>query len=81
MNHSAQKWGNSLACRLPKALAAQAQIEEGTPLSLRVEGEEIIISKARPRRRVDGDALIARITPENRHEAVEFGGPVGNEVI
>lgn len=80
MNQTAQKWGNSLACRLPKALAAQAHIEEGTPLSMRVEGEEIIISKARPRR-IDADELIARITPGNRHEAVEFGVPVGNEVI
>lgn len=75
----AQKWGNSLACRLPKALAAQAGIEEGTPLSVSVEGERIIIARAK--KPVDADELIARITPENRHDAVEFGAPVGNEAI
>jgi antitoxin MazE len=77
----AQKWGNSLAFRLPKSLAAQAGIEEGTPISLRVEGERIIISRAALAEPIDADELIARITPENRHEAVEFGAPVGNEVI
>ncbi len=77
----AQKWGNSLALRLPKSVAAQAGIEEGTPVSLSVEGQNIVISRAEPPYQVDVDELIARITPENRHKAVEFGAPVGNEVI
>jgi len=77
----AQKWGNSLALRLPKSVAAQAGIEEGTPVSLSVEGQNIVISRAEPSYQVDADELISRITPENRHKAVEFGAPVGNEVI
>ena len=28
----------------------------------------------------DLDALLARVTPENRHELVDWGPPVGNEV-
>ncbi|MDQ3707609.1 MAG: helix-turn-helix domain-containing protein [Chloroflexota bacterium] len=28
----------------------------------------------------DLDAMLARVTPENRHELVDWGAPVGNEV-
>lgn len=81
MPQTIQKWGNSLACRLPKAVAEQANFAEDTPVTIRVEGEQIIISKARVRRRIDADELISRITPDNLHAPVEFGAPVGNEAI
>ena len=33
-----QKWGNSLAVRIPKPLAEDAEVQEGTVLNLAVSG-------------------------------------------
>ena len=79
MNVQAQKWGNSLAVRIPKAFAAQTDIREGTALEIRVEGAGIVMRKAQ--KRLNIEELIAQITPENLHEPVDWGAPVGKEEI
>ena len=79
MNVQAQKWGNSLAVRIPKAFAAQTDIREGTALEIRVEGDGIVMRKAQ--KRLNIEELIAQITPENLHEPVDWGAPVGKEEI
>ncbi len=73
------KWGNSLAVRIPKTLAEEAEFKEGDLLVLEVEfGGSLAIRAAHPPPTLD--ELVARITPENRHEAMDWHGPVGNEI-
>ena len=79
MKIQAQKWGNSWAVRIPKAFAEHIHIQDDAGLEINLEGERLVISRARGR--IDDEELIARITPENLHEPVEFGAPVGNEAI
>lgn len=38
------RWGNSLAIRIPKAVADQIQVEEGTPVSISISGDSIVIT-------------------------------------
>ncbi|MGH9510556.1 MAG: AbrB/MazE/SpoVT family DNA-binding domain-containing protein [Terriglobales bacterium] len=72
------KWGNSQAVRLPKPILEQARIKEGDQLVISVEGEKIALEKASPATTLA--FLVSKITPENRHDAQEWGKPVGKEV-
>jgi antitoxin MazE len=79
MGTSIARWGNSLAVRLPKAVAEKAGLSEGDPIDVKVSGTGDIVLR-RTRRRYTLDELVAGITPENRHEEIDFGPPVGKEV-
>jgi antitoxin MazE len=71
------RWGNSLAVRIPKALAEQTRIEEGSEVELSVVDGMLTI---RPRALIYRlDELLAQITPENRHDEVDWGEPRGKE--
>lgn len=78
MRAKAQKWGNSLAVRIPKAIAQQAGVHEEDELDIDVEAE---IIRLRPRRRQPALAdLLERITPANVHGETDFGPPRGREI-
>ena len=47
-------------------------------VDVRVEGNRMIIEPVRPP--IDLDAMLATITPENSHELIDWGPPVGKEV-
>lgn len=73
-----QKWGNSLAVRIPKPLAEETGIREGSMVDITREDGTLLI---RPVREVEYslDELVDRITEENRHGEVETGEPAGKE--
>lgn len=79
MKTNVQKWGNSLGVRLPRALADQAQIREGSVVEIEEADGMITIRSVAPREYAL-DELVSGITEENRHEEVETGEPTGNEV-
>jgi antitoxin MazE len=77
MRAKAQKWGNSLAVRIPKSIAQQAGVNEEDELDIDVEAEVI---RLRPRRRQPGLAeLLERVTPANLHSEADFGPAQGRE--
>jgi antitoxin MazE len=71
------KWGNSLALRLPQAIAADACLREGTAVELTVEGNILVVRAARPRYRLE--ELLDGYQPEHRHGEGDWGPPVGKE--
>jgi len=73
-----QRWGNSLAVRIPKAFASQARLSVDGAVDISLDGNKLII-KAAPRRSPVLADLLARITPENIHEEIDFGPAVGKE--
>lgn len=75
MLNQVQKWGNSLGIRIPKAIAVQAGIEEGTMIEFHIEGEQIIIKRKQKKL----NDLLSQITPENVHKEVSTGDSVGDE--
>ena len=75
-----QRWGNSLALRVPKPLAAELGLQPGSEVRITVEAGRLVVAPERPRRTALAE-LLARCTPENRPETVEFGPPVGREMI
>ena len=79
MQTKVQKWGNSLAVRIPKPFVKEAHLAYGTSVDLTVDDGRIIINpRAVPEYRLDD--LLKGVTPRNRHAEVTTGEAVGREV-
>lgn len=77
MNISIGKWGNSLAIRIPNALAKSLGIQEGSEVSAELEGGALVL---RPEPvRANLAELVNQITRENRHEEQAWGSSQGRE--
>lgn len=72
------KWGNSLAVRIPRAIAKQASLSEGDCVELALGSDGGIVMRP-TRRRHELPELVSGITPKNRHRATEWGRPQGGE--
>ncbi len=74
-----QKWGNSLALRIPKAFARDAQLENDSFVEINiVEGQIIITPVVAPSWTLE--ELLAGINKKNIHHEVDTGSAIGNEV-
>ncbi len=74
-----QKWGNSLALRLPKTLATEADLHLDSAVKITVRDHTLIIEPVREKKAYDLDALLAGVTPGNLHGETDFGSPAGRE--
>ena len=74
-----QKWGNSLALRIPKPFAIDAHLENDSLVEISIENGKIIIT---PVTVPDWtlDELLAGINKDNLHTEVDTGSAVGNEI-
>jgi antitoxin MazE len=72
------KWGNSLAIRIPLALARQVSLNEGDSVALTLDGDGGIILRP-SRKKYELSALVAGITRKNRHRETDWGHPQGEE--
>ena len=75
---TAQKWGNSLAVRIPRTVAQDIQLKAGSLVALTVrDGLLLVQPQAKPAYRLS--QLLKGIHRKNLHREVDAGGPVGNE--
>ena len=79
MTATIQKWGNSLALRIPLAVAKQIHVKEGDPVTLKVSSAGLTVKPSPKRPNLDD--LLAQVTPENLHSATDWGADVGREVL
>lgn len=80
MGVQVKKWGNSAAIRIPSAIMAAAALNVGQEVEVREEGGRLIIEPVlKPVYTLD--ELLAGMKPETFHEIVDFGAPVGNEML
>ena len=79
MKTRVQKWGNSLALRIPKSFANEIglQRESSVEVSLN-EGRLIVTPVSKPKPTLK--QLLAKISKDNLHREVDTGTAVGNEV-
>jgi antitoxin MazE len=74
-----QKWGNSLALRIPKSFAADARLENNSLVEIAlVDGQIVIKPVIKPKWTLE--QLLAGVNAENIHQETDTGSPVGNEV-
>jgi antitoxin MazE len=73
-----QKWGNSLALRIPKSFATESFIEQGSTVDVSVQAGQLIVTPIR-KKKYTLDELLAGVTEENRHGEIDTGASVGHE--
>jgi antitoxin MazE len=74
-----QKWGNSLGLRIPKSVADEMGVGEGSEVDLSVQSKRLIVRRARkPKLRLDD--LMRDVSSHNLHEGIDTGSPVGKEI-
>ena len=78
MRSRIQKWGNSLALRIPKSFATEGGLQRETPVEVSLVDRKLVITPvAKPRFTLK--QLLAKVTKENLHHEVNTGPAVGNE--
>jgi len=78
MRTKVQKWGNSLALRIPKAFAQSAQLENNSVVEISLEEGRIVIKPVLPQR-LSLDQLLSGVTSDNIHREIDTGIAVGDE--
>ena len=78
MKLKVQKWGNSLALRIPKALAIEANVASGSTVEMSLTNGELKIKPIEDQE-YTLEGLLSGITPENIYEEVSTGIPQGKE--
>lgn len=73
-----QKWGNSLALRIPKAFAFLSRIKQDGYVNLSLENDKIIVEPIEDKK-YSLEELISGIKKSNLHDAIDFGEKVGAE--
>jgi antitoxin MazE len=73
-----QKWGNSLAVRIPKSFAVEVGLEQNAAVEITMDDGKLILKPllASPLSLAD---LISQITEQNLHGEVDTGFIQGNE--
>jgi antitoxin MazE len=78
MHTTVQKWGNSLAVRIPKPFVKETRIASGSEVDLTVDnGRIIIVPQVDPEYTLDD--LLQGVTARNKHSETETGPAVGRE--
>jgi antitoxin MazE len=78
MKTRVQKWGNSLALRIPKSFAIEAGLDQDAEVDVAlVEGKLIVTPLFTPTFTLE--QLLAGITDDNRHAELNTGPAIGNE--
>ena len=78
MKTRVQKWGNSLALRIPKYFATEVGLERETSVEISLaDGKLVITPVAKPKLTLK--QLLAKVTKENLHHEVDTGSAAGNE--
>jgi antitoxin MazE len=78
METKVQKWGNGLAIRLSRHVVDEAQVHEGSLMSLEARKGKIVLQEV-TKKVYTLRTLLAGVKRKNIHAEAEFGKPVGKE--
>ncbi len=79
MKSTVQKWGNSLAIRIPKSFATEIDLSQGAEIDIVLFENKIQIEPIK-KKKFTLDELLSQVTEENIHKEVDTGTPVGKEI-
>ena len=72
-----QRWGNSLAVRIPKPFAAQTELSENSTVDISVDGGRIVVTPTVKDWKLS--ELVGGITAANTHKETVWGDRAGAE--
>jgi antitoxin MazE len=79
MEVQVQKWGNSLAIRIPRSFTKEIKIDQGAVMDLSIiDGKLVAIPVIDEKYSLD--QLLAKVSEDNLHKDVDTGDPIGREV-
>lgn len=79
MQTKIKKWGNSLALRIPKLLALDANLKINKVVDISIDMGSIIITPI-DEKEYSLKKLLEGVTKNNLHEEFDTGAPVGKEI-
>ncbi len=79
MHIQVQKWGNSLAFRIPRSFAREAELNHGSTVDLGIKNGHLIITPVR--KRIVLKNLLTKVTKSNIHREENFGDSQGMEKL
>ncbi len=74
-----KKWGNSLAIRIPRAIVQNLGLSEDNDLQIISNGKVATLER-KSHKKLTLKQLLGKVTPENIHGEIDWGGPVGKEI-
>jgi antitoxin MazE len=80
MQTKVQKWGNSLALRIPKSFALNMDIKQNEFVDLSIGDGKLIITPI-TEKEYSLKELLAGVSEDNLHEEFDTGIPVGKELL
>jgi len=80
MQTKIQKWGNSLALRIPKSFALNMDIKQNEFVDLSIGDGKLIITPI-TEKEYSLKELLAGVSEDNLHEEFDTGIPVGKELL
>ncbi len=69
------KWGTSLAVRIPKSIAEQWGVHEGSAIEILPQGRHVLLRK----KSYDLAGMLAQVDPVNLHPELDAGPAQGSE--
>jgi len=81
MHTRIQKWGNSLALRIPAPFAQQVGIENESEVDLAIQEDGALRIRLVQRQKYDLASMLGQITDDNLHAEIDFGPPTGKELL
>jgi len=78
MKATIQKWGNSLAIRIPKNITKDSRVSEGSSIDIIVENGKIVLSPIE--KEYSLNELLKNITIDNIHSEISTGDQTGGEI-
>lgn len=78
MRTRVQKWGNSLALRIPKSFAAETRLQQDSVVEVSLVNGTLVVSPVQEPQ-FTLEQLLADVTPDNRPTEFETWSAVGQE--
>jgi antitoxin MazE len=78
MKTRVQKWGNSLALRIPKSFANEVGLQRDTPVEVSLADGKLVVTPVATTEPTLKQLLV-KVTKENLHREVDTGCSLGNE--
>jgi antitoxin MazE len=79
MKARVQRWGNSLALRIPQAFGRELNLRPESSVEMTVDSGRLILVPIEDSSVPTLSELLDQVSEENKHTEVETGQPVGNE--
>ena len=80
MQTKVQKWGNSLALRIPKSFALNINIKQNELVDLSIGDGKLVITPI-TEKEYSLKELLAGVSEDNLHGEFDTGTPVGKELL